>query len=122
MFIKTLDNKRLLNTAQITNIYISEPEFEQKKYIIYASINLCGNFALAEAETEAEAIQKINDFLCMLNGKKEVRNRKTTDFYKIEIYKNGKWELVCDTENKEEYTKVYNDCISKGIKHRGKKV
>ena len=31
MFIKTLDGKRLLNTAQITNIYISEPEFEQKK-------------------------------------------------------------------------------------------
>ena len=58
MFIKTLNNKRLLNTTQITDIYISEPKFEQKNYIIYASINLSGNFALAEAQTEAEAMQK----------------------------------------------------------------
>ena len=64
MFIKTLDNKRLLNTAQITSIYISEPEHEQKQYIIYASINLCGNFALAEAETE-ELINK--KLLCLYN-------------------------------------------------------
>ena len=69
MFIKTLDNKRLLNTAQITNIYISEPEFEQKKYVIYASINLCGNFALAEAETEAEAQDKLHCIYNQVNGK-----------------------------------------------------
>lgn len=69
MFIKTLDNKRLLNTEQITTIYISEPEFEQKKYIIYASINLCGNFALTEAETEAEAQDKLHYIYNQVNGK-----------------------------------------------------
>lgn len=69
MFIKTLDNKRLLNTAQITDIYISEPEFEQKNYIIYASINLCGNFALAEAETETEAQDKLHYIYNQVNGK-----------------------------------------------------
>lgn len=69
MFIKTLDNKRLLNTAQITNIYISEPEFEQKNYIIYVSINLCGNFALAEAKTEAEAMQRLETIYNIVNGK-----------------------------------------------------
>ena len=60
MFIKTLDNKRLLNTTQITDIYISEPEFEQKNYIIYANINLQGNFALEEAQTEQEAKNLLN--------------------------------------------------------------
>ena len=69
MFIKTLDNKRLLNTAQITGIYISEPEFEQKNYIIYASINLSGNFALAEAQTEAEAQDKLHYIYNTVNGK-----------------------------------------------------
>lgn len=69
MFIKTLDNKRLLNTAQITDIYISEPEFEQKNYIIYASINLCGHFALAEAQTEAEAQDKLHCIYNHVNGK-----------------------------------------------------
>ena len=69
MFIKTMDNKRLLNTAQITNIYISEPELEQKNYIIYASINLCGNFALAEAQTEAEAQDKLHCIYNHVNGK-----------------------------------------------------
>lgn len=69
MFIKTLDNKRLLNTAQITSIYISEPEHEQKKYVIYASINLCGNFALVEAETETEAQDKLHYIYNQVNGK-----------------------------------------------------
>lgn len=69
MFIKTLDNKRLLNTEQITTIYISEPEFEQKKYIIYASINLCGSFALAEAETEDLINKKLQCLYNIVNGK-----------------------------------------------------
>ena len=69
MFIKTLDNKRLLNTAQITSIYISEPEFEQKKYIIYASINLCGNFPLAEAETEDLINKKLQCLYNIVNGR-----------------------------------------------------
>ena len=69
MFIKTLDNKRLLNTAQITDIYISEPEHDQKNFIIYASINLCGNFALAEAETETEAQDKLHYIYNQVNGK-----------------------------------------------------
>ena len=60
MFIKTLDGKRLLNTTQITNIYISEPEFEQKNYIIYANINSWGSFALEEAQTEQEAENVLN--------------------------------------------------------------
>lgn len=58
-----------MNTAKITSIYISEPEFEQKKYIIYASINLCGNFALAEAETETEAQDKLHYIYNQVNGK-----------------------------------------------------
>ena len=69
MFIKTMDNKRLLNTAQITDIYISEPEFEQKNYIIYASIKMNGNFALAEAEAEAEAQDKLHYIYNTVNGK-----------------------------------------------------
>lgn len=69
MFIKTLDNKRLLNTAQITDIYISEPEFEQKNYIIYANINLQGNYALAEAQTEAEVQDKLHYIYNQVNGK-----------------------------------------------------
>ena len=69
MFVKTLDNKRLLNTAQITSIYISEPEHEQKKYVIYASINLCGNFALAEAETEDLINKKLQCLYNIVNGK-----------------------------------------------------
>lgn len=60
MFIKTLDGKRLLNTAQITDIYISEPEYNQKNYIIYASIKMNGNFALDEAQTEQEAMNVLN--------------------------------------------------------------
>ena len=69
MFVKTLDNKRLLNTAQITSIYISEPELEQKNFIIYASINLCGNFALAEAETEYLINKKFQCLYNIVNGK-----------------------------------------------------
>ena len=69
MFIKTLDNKRLLNTEQITTIYISEPEHEQKNFIIYASINLCGNFALAEAETEELINKKLQCLYNIVNGK-----------------------------------------------------
>ena len=69
MFIKTLDNKTLLNTAQITNIYISEPEFEQKNYIIYASINLRGKFALAEAETEELIKKKLQCLYNIVNEK-----------------------------------------------------
>lgn len=69
MFIKTLDNKRLLNTAQITDIYISEPEHEQKNFIIYASINLCGNFALAEAETEELINKKLQCLYNIVNEK-----------------------------------------------------
>ena len=69
MFIKTLDNKRLLNTEQITTIYISEPEHEQKNFIIYASINLCGNFALAEAETEDLINKKLQCLYNIVNGK-----------------------------------------------------
>ena len=69
MFIKTMDNKRLLNTAQITDIYISEPEYNQKNYIIYASIKMNGNFALAEAQTEAEAQDKLHYIFNTVNGK-----------------------------------------------------
>ena len=69
MFIKTMDNKRLLNTAQITDIYISDPEFEQKNYIIYASIHFSGNFALTEAQTEAEAQDKLHYIYNTVNGK-----------------------------------------------------
>ena len=69
MFIKTMDNKRLLNTAQITDVYISEPEYNQKNYIIYASIHLSGNFALAEAQTEAEAQDKLHYIYNTVNGK-----------------------------------------------------
>ena len=69
MFIKTLDNKRLLNTEQITTIYISEPEHEQKNFIIYASINLCGNFALAEAETEELINKKLQCLYNIVNEK-----------------------------------------------------
>lgn len=75
MFIKTLDNKRLLNTAQITDIYISEPEHEQKNFIIYASINLCGNFALAEAETETEAIKQLEVIADKVNRNGTIKAR-----------------------------------------------
>ena len=48
--------------------------------------------------------------------------RKTVDFYKMEIFTNGKWETVLDTDNVYEYRKLLNELYLKPfIKHRGKK-
>lgn len=48
--------------------------------------------------------------------------RKTVDFYKMEIFTNGKWKIVLDTDNVDEYRKLLNELYLKPfIKHRGKK-
>ena len=48
--------------------------------------------------------------------------RKTIDFYKMEIFTNGKWEIVLDTDNIYEYRKLLEALYLKPwIRHRGKK-
>lgn len=48
--------------------------------------------------------------------------RKTIDFYKMEIFTNGKWEIVLDTDNVYEYRKLLEELYLKPwIRHRGKK-
>lgn len=54
--------------------------------------------------------------------------RKTVDFYKMEIFikdtknKKGKWETILDTDNFDEYKKLLNELYLKPwIKRRGKK-
>lgn len=49
-------------------------------------------------------------------------DRKTIDFYKMEIFTNGKWEIVLDTDNVYEYRKLLEELYLKPwIRHRGKK-
>ena len=50
MFIKTLDGKKLLNTERITSIEIHEPQYNQKNYLISASMFQDGGI-ITEAET-----------------------------------------------------------------------
>lgn len=48
--------------------------------------------------------------------------RKTVDFYKMEIYTNGEWQTVLDTDNVYEYRKLREELILKPwIKRKGKK-
>lgn len=48
--------------------------------------------------------------------------RKTVDYYKMEIFSNGKWETILDTDNVYEYRKLLNELYLKPwIKHKGKK-
>lgn len=68
MFIKTLDNKKLLNTAQITSFEIVEPKHDLKKYLICANMFRDGGI-IAEAETEAEAEDKLHCIYNQVNGK-----------------------------------------------------
>ena len=68
MFIKTLDNKKLLNTAQITSFEIVEPKHDLKKYLICANMFRDGGI-IAEAETEAEAKNKLHCIYNQVNGK-----------------------------------------------------
>jgi hypothetical protein len=68
MFIKTLDGKTLLNTERITSIRLYEPEYNQKNYLICASMFQDGGI-LAEAKTEAEAMKKLEEIYNMVNGK-----------------------------------------------------
>lgn len=68
MFIKTLDGKKLLNTEKITSIEIHEPQYNQKNYLISASMFQNGGI-LAEAETEAEAKRKFEEIYNIVNGK-----------------------------------------------------
>ena len=67
MYIKTLDGKKILNSNTLTSIEISEPKFDQKKWCIYAKTIWDGGL-LAEAETEAKAIEKLNNIMDKLNG------------------------------------------------------
>lgn len=68
MFIKTLDNKKLLNTAQITSFEIVEPKHDLKKYLICANMFRDGGI-ISEAETEAEAQDKLHYIYNQVNGK-----------------------------------------------------
>lgn len=68
MFIKTLANKKLLNTAQITSFEIVEPKHDLKKYLICANMFRDGGI-IAEAETEAEAENKLHCIYNQVNGK-----------------------------------------------------
>ena len=47
--------------------------------------------------------------------------RKTIDYYKMEILKDGKWETILNTTDVYEYRKLLNKLYLKPIKHRGKK-
>lgn len=47
--------------------------------------------------------------------------RKTVDYYKMEIFSNGKWETILDTDNVYEYRKLLNKLYLKPTKHKGKK-
>ena len=47
--------------------------------------------------------------------------RKTVDCYKMEIFKDGKWETILETTDVFEYRKLLNELYLKPIKHRGKK-
>lgn len=68
MFIKTLDNKKLLNTAQITSFEIVEPKHDLKKYLICANMFRDGGI-VAETETETEAQDKLHYIYNIVNGK-----------------------------------------------------
>ena len=51
-----------------------------------------------------------------------IYERKTIDYYKMEQFINGKWETILDTDDYDEYKKLYNELIWKPrIKYRGKK-
>ena len=68
MFIKTLYNK-IINSAWITEIYISEPEFDQDTFNVCIKVHLNGVYILAECKTKAEAEERLNGILNELNGK-----------------------------------------------------
>ena len=68
MFIKTLDNKKLLNTAQITSFEIVEPKHDLKKYLICANMFRDGGI-IAEAETEDLINKKLQCLYNIVNGK-----------------------------------------------------
>ena len=68
MFIKTHYNK-IINSAWITEIYISEPEFDQDTFNVCVKVHLSGVYILAECKTKAEATEQLNDILNELNGK-----------------------------------------------------
>ena len=68
MFIKTHYNK-IINSAWITEIYISEPEFDQETFNVCAKVHLSGVYILAECKTGAEAKERLNGILSELNGR-----------------------------------------------------
>jgi hypothetical protein len=45
--------------------------------------------------------------------------RKTVDYYKMEILKDGKWETILDTTDFYEYRNLLSKLYLKPIKHRG---
>ena len=48
--------------------------------------------------------------------------RKTVDYYKMELYINGEWVTVLDTKDRGAYKKLLDDLYwSPRIKHRGRK-
>ena len=48
--------------------------------------------------------------------------RKTKDCYKMEIFTNGKWETILETDDFYEYRELLNKLYSKPwVKHRGGK-
>ena len=54
--------------------------------------------------------------------KKVQYKRKTVDFWKMEVFKNGKWETILNTVNTNEYKELYNKLIiTPFIKFRGRK-
>lgn len=68
MFIKTHYNK-IINSAWITEIYISEPEFDQDTFNVCVKVYLNGVYILAECKTKAEAKERLNGILNELNGR-----------------------------------------------------
>lgn len=54
MFIKSISGQQLVNVAHIVKVYISDPQFEQKDWIVYASLSF-GHGAVALHRGTAES-------------------------------------------------------------------
>lgn len=68
MFIKSVSGQQLVNVAHIVKVYISAPQFEQKDWVVYASLSFgCGVVTLHRG-TAKSCAEYLKNFM------KEVQN------------------------------------------------
>lgn len=68
MFIKSVNGQQLVNIAHIVKVYISDPKFEQKDWIVYAGLS----FGLGTVPLHRGTAESCAEYL--KNFMKEVQN------------------------------------------------